>query len=237
MAFHTRAILIWAQHAAEAPATPDAEAAREAAREELSKPVYHPRPNPLRLLWEWFVNQVTGARLLPAGLPQWVSVAIVLVAASLLVGVLVIVLSRYTRVRRRNRAHALFDSDARDSAALARDADAAAVAGDFVTAVVERFRAVIRSLDERGLLEDYPGMTAQEAASLASAALAGARLPDGTSLELTGPLHEAGDLFDAVRYGERPPSQEEDRWMRQLAALVESCVVPEQPAPAQEALV
>lgn len=237
MAVYTSACLLWAQRAAEAPATPDAEAAREAAREELSKPVYHPRPNPFRLLWEWFINQVTGARLLPAGLPQWVSVAIVLVAASLLVGVLVIVLSRYTRIRRRNRAHALFNADSRDSAALTRDADAAAVAGDFVTAVVERFRAIIRSLDERGLLEDYPGMTAQEAAHLASTALAGARLRDGTRLELTGQLHEAGDLFDAVRYGERTPSQEQDSWMRQLAALVESCVVPEQPAHALEALV
>ena len=35
----------------------------------------------------------------------------------------------------------------------------------WVSAVVDRFRAIIRSLDERALLEDYPGMTAQEGRS------------------------------------------------------------------------
>lgn len=234
MPSHARLGLLWAQRTADVPATPDADAAREAARRELSKSVYHPRPSLLRLLWDWILDRLKGVDLLPAGLPRWVLLAIVLLAAALLVGVLVIVLSRYSRVQRRRRARALFDSDSRSSAALTRDADAAAVAGDFVTAVVERFRAIIRSLDERGLLEDYPGMTAQEAARLASAALTGARLPDGTSAELTGPLHEAGDLFDTVRYGRRTPSHEQDQWMRQLAVTVESCTPPEPPNHALE---
>ncbi|WP_235984744.1 DUF4129 domain-containing protein [Actinomyces trachealis] len=213
-----------------APATPDADSARRAAEDELAKPAYHPRPNLLQLLWKWFQRQVESSRLFPDELPAWVSMLIVLTAAVFLLGVLVIVLRRFTRVQRRRRLGSLFDSDLRDAAALARDADAAAQAGDFATAVVERFRAIIRSLDERGLLEDYPGMTAQEASVLAQQALTGAHTKNGESLVLDPQLHEAGNLFDTVRYGENEPTTQQDQWMRELAAQVESCIVPQRSA-------
>ena len=68
---------------------------------------------------------------------------------------LVVLLRRFRLVgRSRRAARRLFD-DERDARALARAADAAAERGDWGTAVVERFRAIIRSLDERGLIEDY----------------------------------------------------------------------------------
>ncbi|WP_170166850.1 DUF4129 domain-containing protein [Actinomyces bovis] len=212
-----------------APATPDADSARQAAQEELAKPVYHPRPSLLQLIWRWFRKQIENYDLLPDSLPTWVSMLIVLAATTLLLGVLVILLSRFTRVRRKRRSEALFDADLRDAATLTRDADAAAQASDFATAVVERFRAIIRSLDERGLLEDYPGMTAHEAATLAREALTNARSKHGARLVLDHQLQEAGNLFDAVRYGESAPTKQQDQWMRDLAAQVESCQVP-QPA-------
>ena len=104
----------------------------------------------------------------------------------------------------------LFAGDDRDSTALTRAADDAADRGDWTTAVVERFRAIIRSLDERGALEDYPGMTAHEAATVAASVVVGH----------ADDLHRAGVLFDAVRYGEIDPTFEQDVWMRDLADAI-----------------
>ena len=72
--------------------------------------------------------------------------------------------TKITLARRKRKSGALFD-DKRDASMLTLSANKAAAAGDWVSAVVDRFRAIIRSLDERALLEDYPGMTAQEARS------------------------------------------------------------------------
>ena len=84
-----------------------------------------------------------------------------------------------------------------------------------LAAVVERFRAIIRSLDERGFIEDYPGMTAHEAAVLGSSAL------EALGEELT----RAAALFDAVRYGEVVSTEEQDAWMRDLARRVDAARV------------
>ena len=115
-------------------------------------------------------------------------------------------------MQRIRTGHDLFEDDDRDSAALNVAADGAAVRGDWTTAIVERFRAIIRSLDERGLIEDYPGMTAHEAAALASSALGA----------LGGELTRAAVLFDAVRYGEVVSTAEQDAWMRDLARRVDA---------------
>ena len=132
-----------------------------------------------------------------------------------LVVLLVVLLRRFRLVgRSRRAARRLFD-DERDARALARAADAAAERGDWDAAVVERFRAIIRSLDERGLIEDYPGMTAHEAAVLGSSAL------EALGEELT----RAAALFDAVRYGEVVSTEEQDAWMRDLARRVDAARV------------
>ncbi|MDD9206967.1 DUF4129 domain-containing protein, partial [Georgenia sp. 10Sc9-8] len=118
------------------------------------------------------------------------------------------------RRRRRLRAatagsHELFD-DERSSQQLRVSADAAAARGDYATAVLERFRSVVRALDERAVLDDRPGMTAQEAAGLAGAAL---------PAHAAG-LQRAGRLFDDVRYGAAAPGPDEDEVMRDLAEQV-----------------
>ena len=129
-----------------------------------------------------------------------------------IVVLLVVLLRRFKLVGRSRRdAGRLFD-DERDARALARAADAAAERGDWDAAVVERFRAIIRSLDERGLIEDYPGMTAREATALASGALK----------TLGEELTRAAALFDAVRYGEVVSTEEQDAWMRDLAQRVDT---------------
>ena len=200
--------------AADAPATPGAQEAREAAEAELAKPAYHPVPNLLGRLWRWLVEHLDPTTAIP-GIPPLLSGLIVLLVLVTCVVLLVVLLRRFRLVgRSRRAARRLFD-DERDARALARAADAAAERGDWDAAVVERFRAIIRSLDERGLIEDYPGMTAHEAAVLGSSAL------EALGEELT----RAAALFDAVRYGEVVSTEEQDAWMRDLARRVDTARV------------
>jgi hypothetical protein len=72
-------------------------------------------------------------------------------------------------------------------------ADAAFAAGDVAAAIRHRFRAVIRGLEERGLLDPQPGRTVDEAAAEAAAVL-----PEHAS-----PLQAAVGVFDDVWYGGR----------------------------------
>ncbi len=74
-----------------------------------------------------------------------------------------------------------------------RRASAAADAGDWKTAVVERMRALARALEERVLLDPRPGRTADELA-----AEAGRMLPTARDL-----LTSAASTFDTVVYGDR----------------------------------
>ena len=200
--------------AADAPATPGAQEAREAAEAELAKPAYHPVPNLLGRLWRWLVEHLDPTTAIP-GIPPLLSGLIVLLVLVTCIVLLVVLLRRFRPVGRSRRASGRLFDDERDARALARAADAAAERGDWDTAVVERFRAIIRSLDERGLIEDYPGMTAHEAAALGSGAL------EALGEELT----RAAALFDAVRYGEVVSTEEQDAWMRDLARRVDTARV------------
>ncbi len=200
--------------AADAPATPGAQEAREAAEAELAKPAYHPVPDLLDRLWRWLVEHLDPTTAIP-GIPPLLSGLIVLLVLVTCIVLLVVLLRRFRPVGRSRRASGRLFDDERDARALARAADAAAERGDWDTAVVERFRAIIRSLDERGLIEDYPGMTAHEAAALGSGAL------EALGEELT----RAAALFDAVRYGEVVSTEEQDAWMRDLARRVDTARV------------
>jgi Domain of unknown function (DUF4129) len=73
-----------------------------------------------------------------------------------------------------------------------RNAETAAAAGDWAEAIRERFRAVIATLDERGLLPERADRTADEAARDA-----GALLPAHRDV-----LNAAARAFDEVEYGE-----------------------------------
>ena len=202
------------------PATPDASQAREAAERELARPEYQAQETLWARLWRWIMEHLDPGNVM-VGAPRWLSILIIVVVVLALTAVLVFLLSRITRVRRARTNRALFADDDRSSTTLTRAADDAAGRGDWATAVVERFRAIIRSLDERGALEDYPGMTAHEAATIAAAVVA----------DLADDLHRAGALFDAVRYGEVVSSPEQDAWMRGLAEAVRSTRLTPQRAP------
>ncbi|MGK2348338.1 DUF4129 domain-containing protein [Actinomyces sp. W5033] len=197
------------------PATPDAEEARQAAQHELAQPVYQERHSLWGWLWQWLQDHIDPSRAVPGAAP-WLSALIVVVAVAVLLALLLLLL-RHVALHWRSRtgSRPLFEDDERDSQALTRNADDAAAQQDWATAVVERFRAIIRSLDERALIEDYPGMTAQEAGALAAQALLDVQ-------GLHASLHQAALLFDAVRYGHVVPTSEQNEWMRLLAERVAS---------------
>jgi Domain of unknown function (DUF4129) len=85
----------------------------------------------------------------------------------------------------------LLTNDSRTAGEMRRAADRAVEARDWTLAVQERFRAVVRGLEERTIIDERPGWTAQEAA-----AVAGGSLP-----ELKGQLTTGARLFDSVTYG------------------------------------
>nr|WP_277344788.1 DUF4129 domain-containing protein [Cellulomonas sp. IC4_254] len=115
------------------------------------------------------------------------------------------------RSRRVAGARGVLDVDDRRTAAEIRAAaDAAAARGDWAAAVADRFRALVRSLEERAVLEEQPGRTAHEAVEAA-----GLRLPVHAV-----DLRAAGRLFDDVVYGERTPRAEDDAALRELDARV-----------------
>lgn len=126
-----------------------------------------------------------------------------------LIALLLYLATKITLARRKRKSGALFD-DKRDASMLTLSANKAAAAGDWVNAVVDRFRAIIRSLDERALLEDYPGMTAQEAGQL------GAQVMPNLGESFT----YAANLFDRARYGHEETGPSDDQWMRDFAVTV-----------------
>lgn len=81
-------------------------------------------------------------------------------------------------------------------------AENAALRRDFDTALRERFRAVLRGLEQRGMLEVRRSRTARETADDASTAL---------PLESASELHPAAHSFDEVVYGGRRATEDEYR--------------------------
>ena len=203
--------------AAKAPATPDADEARQAANKELSRPIYRNSPDLWDRFWEWIKEHFNTGSMVP-GVPSWVSTAIVIVVGAVVIALLILLLTRISSERRVTTPSLSVLIDDRDADALTRAADEAAERADFATAVVERFRAIIRSLDEHGVIDEYPGMTALEAAALTHQSLG--------EHPVVAPLYEAAHLFDAVLYGRVVSTRTQDQQMRELAEQVAQVTVP-----------
>uniref|UniRef100_UPI0006E35759 hypothetical protein n=1 Tax=Peterkaempfera griseoplana TaxID=66896 RepID=UPI0006E35759 len=155
-----------------APVTVGRDAAREAARHELSNPAYH-RSDPSllqRLIdWAWrqidrLLGQIGGDSL--SGTPG----LLVFLAVLLIVGLALWWRLGAPRRAARTTGAALFDTRRRTAAEHRAAAERHAADGQWSEAVRERTRAVVRSLEERTLLDERPGRTADEAAAEAGAA-------------------------------------------------------------------
>ncbi|MCX4526138.1 MULTISPECIES: DUF4129 domain-containing protein [unclassified Streptomyces] len=177
------------------PVTTPRDPAREAAERELSKPVYHQNEpglieRALDRFWEWvddLFGRASGAT--PGG-------GLGLLAIALLIALVIAAL--WWRLGTPHKAASgpgdLFDDGTRSAADHRAAAETHAAAGRWSEAVQERMRAVVRSLEERTLLDPRPGRTADEAAAEAAAALP----------EHADGLRAAARAFDDVTYGARP---------------------------------
>lgn len=211
--------------ALEVPVLPEADEARRWARDELARAEYSTEPSLIERVWHWLVDQLGRLTDFDAVAPPTLVPIVVVVGVALLLGV-AIYLGGPVRARRRTAARgsfAVFDDEAAGSEELSAAADAAARDHDWPLAVLMRFRAIIRDLDERGVLDDLPGMTAYEASGAAAALLPGH----------TRELRWAGDLFDAVCYGSAQPGPREDAQLRELAAAVARARPGRVPVPAR----
>ncbi|QFZ21034.1 DUF4129 domain-containing protein [Saccharothrix syringae] len=110
--------------------------------------------------------------------------------------------------RTRRRARPVFAGEDRSAADHRAAAEEALAAGRVADAVRERFRAVTRELEERGVLDARVQRTVDEVA-----AEAGRELPDRAA-----DFHAAARVFDDVWYGGRPATAE---GYRVVAALDE----------------
>ena len=181
------------------PLTTPRDPAREAARRELSKRVYH-EDDPgfferaLNAFWDW-LDKVFGAAAAatPGGA---VGLTVVILAALAALGALWWRLG--TPHRQPVPSAALFDDRPRSAAEHRATADAHAAQGHWNQAVQERMRAIVRSLEERALLDPRPGRTADEAAAEAGRALS----------SHTERLQAAARDFDDVTYGGRTATRE-----------------------------
>jgi hypothetical protein len=189
----------------EVPVDPSAPEARRWAEEELARAIYDQTPSLWDRFWEWVVRWFSD---LLAGLPAGGSPLVPVLVLVALAAAVLITLAYGGRAQRRARAATsseLFD-DARSAARLRADADEAARRGDWAAATLDRYRAIIRALDERVLLEDRPGLTASEAAQAAARAFP-AHSDDFT---------HASRTFDAVRYGHVAATEADHARMRAL---------------------
>ena len=169
------------------------EEARRRAQEELSKPEYlEASPGLVERAIAWTLERITallGASDRTLG-GTWGAVALLL----LVIAVVLVVRRRTGRVARGLPSEeTLFLGRARAAAEHREAADAHATAGRWDEAVRERLRAVVRAMEERGLLDARPGRTALEAAADGGEVLPGC----------ADALRRGAELFDAVWYGGR----------------------------------
>ncbi|GAA4549964.1 DUF4129 domain-containing protein [Streptomyces collinus] len=188
-----------ARSADEPPLTTPRDPAREAARRELSKRMYHENDpslfqRALDAFWDWLGKLLNAASTATPGGTLGLVVVILAVIA-----VLAALWWRLGTPRRQPTSSAtLFDDRPRSAADHRATAEAHAAQGHWNQAVQERMRALVRALEERALLDVRPGRTADEAA-----AEAGRALPAHTDR-----LRTAARDFDDVTYGGRSATEE-----------------------------
>ncbi|MGW6444362.1 DUF4129 domain-containing protein [Lentzea sp. NPDC055074] len=171
--------------------------AREAAVRELSDPAYvSDDPNPLERAVDWVLERL-GELFAGAGGMSGLTAVVIVVAVVVLI--VIVVRLRVGRTSRALRSSGkVFGSTVLTAAEHRAAAEKAAAEGDFAEAVRERFRAVARELEQRGVLDARAGRTVDEVAFEAGQALP----------VLAGDLRGAAVQFDDVWYGGRPATAE-----------------------------
>lgn len=186
--------------------------AREAAERELSKPMYHENDpslfqRALNRFWDWVDSIFDAASGAAPGGPLGLLVVILVV-----IGLVAALWWRLGTPRRTpGSTDSLFDDSPRSATEHRAAAEAHAAAGRWNQAVQERMRAIVRSLEERVVLDPRPGRTADEAA-----AEAGRSLPDHAD-----GLRVSAREFDDVTYGGRTADRQAYLRLRDLDVEIE----------------
>jgi len=187
----------------DAPIAVGAEEAQRQLQTELAKPEYadvqYWWSDLWQRLWDWLNNLPTHSTANPQML---VVVAVVVVAV--LAGV--VLLAGPLRNDRRVVAAAMFADDAATADQLRDDAARLGQQGQWTQATIQRFRALVRALAQRTVIDESPGMTAHEAVERARD-----KLPDYAVA-----LGRAADVFDGLAYGHRTGTREHYEQMTAL---------------------
>jgi hypothetical protein len=156
-------------------------------------------------LWARFVNWLESLALRgSAGHLDWLAVALLGIGVLALLGA-VGYIAGSARVDRRYRA-AVVEGKPMSAAEHRSAADDFATAGNYQSAIIERVRAIAVDLESRQILPPRPGRTAAEL---------GAETALAIPAEATA-LRYATRLFDDVRYGGHPGSQDGYQRIRDL---------------------
>lgn len=207
-------------------ALPDPDEAREWAERELEKRVYREAEPTLfdrvaKAIGDFFAGLFSPQAGDAAWSPVWTAIIVIVVVAAIVVAFVIWGVPRADRRTIARGSSSVFEQDERSAAELRAAAEDAAARGAWDDAIVLRFRALARALDERGIVHAPPGMTAR-----AFTGAAREFFPDRAAA-----LDDAADAFDDVRYLRRPGTRE----MFALVAGLDDAIARERPAKAPEA--
>ncbi|WP_350001793.1 DUF4129 domain-containing protein [Pseudarthrobacter sp. WHRI 8279] len=198
--------------AAEPPVLPGAEEARRWAAEELSQPEYRDAAPPwVETLWEDFLDWLSSLDGSPDPSSTVPSPVIGVVIAVIVVAAVIIARPRLNHKAR--QANEVFGTESVLAAGdYRRRAENSAANGRWADAVVDRFRALVRSAEDRTILDPQPGRTADEVARDLA-------LPFSAEAQRLG---WAAGTFDAIRYGNRAADGADYRAMAGLDDALEA---------------
>ncbi|MBP2265192.1 hypothetical protein J3A64_000656 [Pseudarthrobacter sp. PvP004] len=193
----------------EPPVTPDRDEARRWAAEELSNPRYpDATPGWLDQVWRDVLDWLASLEGDGAGGPNIAVPLMVVLAVVLIVAAIVIVRPRLNARRAKAPGDLYGEDKAVDAEGYRRRAATAADGGNWPAAVVDQFRALVRSAEERDIIDARAGRTADEAADQLGRVFGTAQVR----------LLAAARVFDAVRYGEQAATRADYESVRMLDA-------------------
>ena len=176
---------------------------KQLAQRELARAIYHPSlasrlaARFMKWLESLVLHTSTGGLNWPAVILLGVSFLALLGAVGYIAG--------SARIDRRYRS-AVVNGKPMSAAEHRSAADGFAAAGDYQSAIIERVRAIAVDLESRQILPPRPGRTAAEL---------GAETALAIPAEATALAH-AARMFDDVRYGDHPGSQDGYQQVRDL---------------------
>lgn len=195
----------------EIPVAPGADEARSWLESELSQGEYQEaRPGLaeqlLGTVLEWLGDVLAGIQ----GVGPTAGVLLLGLGALLVLALAVLVIR--PRLNARRRRPGLFEESApeQDAAVHRRLAEKAAADRDWDTALAERLRAVLRTAEERVILDRRPGRTAYEAGSALSSVFSAA----------ADEILWLSRRFDEVRYGNGRAGAEDAARAQELDSLL-----------------